>query len=356
MFDQYFPQSINDLLAEPFLGNTVGSYVAALAVFILALIVFKVIYAIILKRLAKAAEQTRTDIDDALVRVFASIKPPFYYFLAFYFGIRMIVINEFMLKVIGAVLVIWVTYLVINGVQVAIEFTARKITKERDVDSKPTVHLLSIITKITLWTLGFLLLLSNLGIDITSLIAGLGIGGVAVALALQNILTDLFSSFAIYFDKPFKIGDFIIVGDKMGVVKKIGIKTTRVQALQGEELIFSNRELTSVTIQNFKKMQSRRIQFNFGVLYETPAEKVKQIPETVKKIAESIKGVRFDRCHFKEFGASSLNFEVVYYIDSSDYNVYMDTQQEINLKIMGDFASRGIGFAYPTTTVYLKKE
>lgn len=355
MFDQYLPQSINDLLANTFLGNSVGNYITAVVIFIISLIVFKIIYAVILKKLAKAAEKTRTDIDDALVRVFASIHPPFYYFLAFYFGLRAITINEFALRVIGSILVIWVTYLVINGVQVAIEFTARKITKDKDVESRPTVHLLSVITKISLWTLGFLLLLSNLGIDITSLIAGLGIGGVAVALALQNILTDLFSSFAIYFDKPFKIGDFIIVGDKMGVVKKIGIKTTRVQALQGEELVFSNKELTSVTIQNFKKMQSRRVQFGFGIVYETSSEKIKNINEEVKKIITNIQMTRFDRCHFKEFGASSLNFEVAYYINSADYNVYMDTQQEINLKIIELLSKEGVGFAYPTTTVYFKK-
>ncbi len=354
MFSQYLPQQLNDFGSNVFFGNTVKGYLTALIIFIVFLIIFKMLYKVILKKFAKASEKTKTDIDDGLVRVFSSIKPPFYYFLAFYFAIRVLSINEFALKAIIAVLVIWITYLVINSVQVAIEFTARKITKEKDVDSKPAVSMISLITKILLWTLGFMLLLSNLGVNITSLIAGLGIGGVAVALALQNILTDLFSSFAIYFDKPFKIGDFIIVGDKMGVVKKIGIKTTRVQALQGEELIFSNRELTSVTIQNFKRMQSRRVQFNFGILYETPVDKVKLIPESVKKIILAIKDTRFDRCHFKEFGDSSLNFEVAYYVDSSDYNVYMDIQQEINIKIMEEFNACKIGFAYPTTTVYIK--
>lgn len=355
MFNQYFPQSISDILSNYLWGNKLGDYVWALIIFVVLAVVFRIIYKTALKRLAKAAEKTHTDIDDALVQVFASIKPPFYYFLAFYFGIRSIAINDFLLKAIVSILVIWVTYLVINGVQVAIEFIAKRITKDRDISAKPEVHTLALIAKISLWTLGVLLLLSNLGVNITSLIAGLGIGGVAVALALQNILTDLFSSFAIYFDKPFKVGDFIIVGDKMGVVKKIGIKTTRVQALQGEELVFSNRELTSATIQNFKRMQSRRVAFTFGLVYNTPSEVVAAINNDVKEIIGSIEKTRFDRCHFKEFGPSALNFEAAYYIDSADYNIFMDVQQEINLRLMKAVAERGTNFAYPTTTVYLKK-
>jgi small-conductance mechanosensitive channel len=196
--------------------------------------------------------------------------------------------------------------------------------------------------------------LSNAGVDITSLIAGLGIGGIAVALALQNVLSDLFSSFAIHFDKPFLVGDFIIVGDQMGVVEKIGIKTTRIRALQGEELVFANKELTDAHIQNFKKMRERRVVFSIGVLYETPQKHLQEISWLLRSIIEKQEQVRFDRAHFARFDASALTFEVVYYVLSDEYTTYMDIQQQINFAILEAFSARHISMAYPTQTVYLQ--
>ena len=199
------------------------------------------------------------------------------------------------------------------------------------------------------------MVLSNLGYNVTTLVAGLGIGGLAIAFALQKVLEDIFSSVSIYFDKPFEIGDFIIVGEQMGVVKKIGIKSTRIQALQGEEIVISNRELTSVRIQNFKRMEKRRVAFSFGVLYSTSNAKLKKAIEMVKKIVEKAEHADLDRVHFKAFGSSSLDFEVVYYLKSRDYNVYMDTQQEINFAIKEAFEKEKIEFAYPTQTIHLAK-
>jgi len=197
--------------------------------------------------------------------------------------------------------------------------------------------------------------LSNFGYNISTLIAGLGIGGVAIALALQNILTDIFASFSIYFDKPFQTGDFIIVGNDLGVVKKIGIKTTRLQTLQGEELVISNKELTETRIHNYKKMQKRRIVFNFGLTYDTSSAKLKKVLQILKGIIDKIEIAELDRVHFNKFGDFSLNFEVVYYLASSDYNEYMDTQQAINLAIKEKFEKDGIKFAYPTQTVFVNK-
>jgi small-conductance mechanosensitive channel len=198
-------------------------------------------------------------------------------------------------------------------------------------------------------------IMSNLGFDVTSLVAGLGIGGIAVALALQSVLSDVFSSFSIYFDKPFQAGDFIIVGQHMGIVKHIGIKSTRIQTLQGEELIISNKELTSARVQNFKKMEKRRITFTFGVTYQTPVKKLKKIPEMVKEIVAKIELADLDRVHFRKYGDFSLNFEVVYYVKIPDYGKYMDTQQEINLALKERFEKEGIEFAYPTQTIFLNK-
>ena len=203
--------------------------------------------------------------------------------------------------------------------------------------------------------MGLLLILSNLGFDITTLIASLGIGGVAIALAVQSILSDLFNSLSIYVDKPFTVGDFIIVGDHMGTVQKIGLKTTRIQALQGEEIVISNSELTSSRVRNFKQMQKRRIVFAFGVTYDTSTEKVKKIPEMVKNAIDPLEKAEYDRAHFKNFGDSSLDFEVVYYVLTGDYTEYMDIQQSINLRIMEEFEKEGIEMAFPTRTVHLVK-
>jgi small-conductance mechanosensitive channel len=175
-----------------------------------------------------------------------------------------------------------------------------------------------------------------------------------VALAAQNILGDLFASLSIVLDKPFVMGDFIIVGSQMGTVEKVGLKTTRVRALSGEQLIFANTDLLQSRIQNFKRMQERRVVFTIGVLYETPREKLAEIPRIIREIVESQDGTRFDRSHFKEFGDFSLNFETVYYVQVPDYNVYMDVQQAINLAMFERLAAEGIEFAYPTQKLYVR--
>lgn len=200
-----------------------------------------------------------------------------------------------------------------------------------------------------------LLALENFGIDVTALIAGLGVGGIAVALAVQNILGDLFASLTITLDKPFVVGDFIIVGTEMGTIEKVGLKTTRVRSLGGEQLIFGNSDLLSSRIRNYKRMQERRIVFTFGVTYQTTPDQLARVVEHVRAIITDHELARFDRCHFHKFGASSLDFEVVYFTLKPDYNVYMDIQQEINLELMRRLEREGIEFAYPTQTLYLDR-
>jgi len=197
--------------------------------------------------------------------------------------------------------------------------------------------------------------LSNLGVNITSLVAGLGIGGLAIALALQSVLSDLFSSFSIYFDKPFQVGDYIIVGKHSGTVEKIGIKSTRIRASQGEEIVISNQELTSARVQNFKKLKERRNTTSIGVTYETSTDKLKKIPDIIKYIIEEEKNARFDRVYFTTFADSALVFDLVYYVKSDAYSVYLETQQNINFKIKEAFEKEGIDMAYPTQTIYLTK-
>lgn len=203
------------------------------------------------------------------------------------------------------------------------------------------------------YTLILLLALQNTGVNVTSLIAGLGIGGIAVALAMQNILGDLFASLTIALDKPFVIGDFIVVGSEMGTVEYVGLKTTRVRSLSGEQLVFGNADLLSSRVRNYKRMSERRVVFGFGVVYATPPETLEAINAIVRRAVEAQSNVRFDRCHFHRFGASSLDFEAVYFINSPDYNTHMDAQQAVHLSIARAFRDQSIEFAFPTQTLYL---
>ena len=201
-----------------------------------------------------------------------------------------------------------------------------------------------------------LLALDNMGVDISTLVTGLGVGGVAVALAVQNVLGDLFASLSIVLDKPFVIGDFLAVGDLVGNVEQIGLKTTRVRSLSGEQLIFSNADLLQSRIKNYGRMMQRRILFTIGVTYQTPREKLENIPTILREAIESQKNVRFDRSHFARYGDFSINFESVYFVTVPTYNTYMDTQQAINLRIHERFEQEGIEFAYPTQTLFLVKQ
>lgn len=266
---------------------------------------------------------------------------------------------EFLGNTISSWIIASAVFLLIIAAQKFIDYGAKKIIKKREKvegDSGEIIKLLSMLAKILLWVVAVLLILSNLGYNITSLIAGLGIGGIAAALALQNILGDIFSSFSIYFDKPFKPGDSITVSGHTGVVKKIGIKSTRIQTLRGEELVMPNSELTKASVQNFGAMARRRVVFSIGVAFGTPAEKLKKIPEMIKRIIAAQNETEVDRIHFKTFGDSSLIYEIVYYVGTGDYNRYMDTQQAINLAIVDKLEEEKIEIAYPTRTVYIKKE
>jgi small-conductance mechanosensitive channel len=213
------------------------------------------------------------------------------------------------------------------------------------------VGLISFVGRTAIWAIALLMILDNLGFNITTLVASLGIGGVAIALAVQNVLADLFASLSIGLDKPFVVGDFIIVDDLMGTVEHVGLKTTRLRSLSGEQLVFSNGDLLKSRIRNYKRMYERRIVFTFGVVYDTPRETLARLADEVRAIIEAQPKTRFDRAHFFRFGEFSLDFEVVYFVLDPDYNLYMDIQQAINLAIMARFEALEVGFAFPTSTL-----
>lgn len=217
-----------------------------------------------------------------------------------------------------------------------------------------TTVILGVLLRIMLWVITFLAILSNMGINITALVASLGVGGIAIALAIQTVLSDVFASLAIGFDKPFEHGDFIVFGDIAGTIEHIGLKTTRLRSLSGEQIICSNTILLQQTIHNYKRMQQRRIVFKFGISYETPSEKVRQVSKLVGNIISSVNATRFDRAHFLAFEDSKLTFEVVYFVLDADYNKYMDIQQEINLNLMSALEEREIRFAFPVRHIELR--
>lgn len=214
-----------------------------------------------------------------------------------------------------------------------------------------TTVILGILLRVVVWVMMMLAILSNMGINITALVASLGVGGIAIALAIQTVLSDVFASLAIGFDKPFEHGDFIVFGDVAGSIEHIGLKTTRLRSLSGEQIVCSNTILLQQTIHNYKRMQQRRIVFKFGINYGTPAEKVRQIGSMVKEIIQDVPDTRFDRAHFLAFDESQLTFEVVYFVLSAEYNKYMDIQQEINLQLMAQLEQKQIRFAFPIRRV-----
>lgn len=346
---------MNVSLEAVYFGNTVLQYIEAIGIFAVAFLVFGLLQKVVINRLEKLAERSKTTIDDAAIKVVKSIKPGFYAFIALFLGYQRLVFPEIVDTVFGGALIVWIAYQVVVALQILVDYVLSRWKSEDDVATSAAYDFLGSIVKVLLWIFAFIFVLSNFGINITTLIAGLGIGGIAIAFALQKILGDLFSSFAIYFDKPFVVGDTIQVGSFMGTVQKIGIKTTRIRSLQGEEIIVSNQKLTSEDVQNYGRMEERRTVFQFGVLYETPVEKLREIPGMVREIFENIENTRLDRVHFRTLGDSALIFEVTYFALRPDFELALDIQQDINLTLMERCKEKGIEFAYPTQTIYTKK-
>ena len=225
----------------------------------------------------------------------------------------------------------------------------------RDVASTTSTAALGFLVRATLWLVILLMILDNFGVNITALVASLGVGGIAVALATQNILGDLFSSLSIVLDKPFVVGDFIIVDNILGTVEYVGLKSTRIAALGGEQVVISNSDLLKSRIQNHKRMQARRIVFTIAVSYDVSQEQLASIPGILREVVTAQKNVTFDRAHFRAYSPSSLDFEIVYFVETPDYNVYMDIQQDINMALFQRFMAASIPFANPTQTVHLAR-
>lgn len=345
------------LLSYSFLNNTVFSYIVALVIFIASMSVMRVFKYGVIRYLKILSKKTKNDMDDMFIDAMQrTFKPLLYVTVSLYVSLNSLSTSVIFQTYMNYFLMIVCTFYGIRFVAAFIDYgTGKYVERNDEVQDDNKINLIGNVAKAFLWMVAVLLILSNLGYDITTLVAGLGVGGVAVAFALQNILSDIFASFSIHFDKPFRVGDFIVIGEDSGTVKKIGIKSTRLKALEGEELVVSNVDLTGSRVHNYKKMKRRRIQFELGVDSSTSNKKLKKIPKMIEKIISNIDLLEFDRAHFKKFGDFSLIFEVVYYLKSKDYNVYMDKQQEINLKINEMFAKEKIKMPYPTQRIVMRK-
>ena len=349
---------MEDLLTREYYGNTGKAYLIAFGAIVIGLILVRLFKNVVLKRIRKAASRTSTTIDDFIVESVGLYVLPMVYFTIIYAGLKSLVWPERITTILEVIFVVIITYYSIRLVSSIIVMLLQTYIRKQEGGEEKVKQMggVILIINILIWITGLVFMIGNLGYDVSAIIAGMGIGGIAIALAAQNIIGDLFNYFVIFFDRPFEVGDFLVIEDKNGIVDKIGIKTTRIKTLSGEQLVFSNSDMTSSRIHNYKKMQRRRIVFGVGITYETPLEQVKMIPGILKEIVESEKRVDFDRAHFKAFGDSSLDFEIVYIINSADFNTYMDIQQDFNLQIYQKFEELGISIAFPTRTLYLRNE
>ena len=336
-------------------GNSVFEYGYSLFILLAVWLTLYIFKYSLLKKLISITENTENAIDDIAIRILDKMGWPILGLISLNISVLNLTLHPFLTNVLHyGLLILSIIYGVI-AINEIIQFGSERIAKRRfeEDEDKTILTLLTKIAKGIVWFLAALFILQNFGVEVTSLMAGAGVGGIAIAIALQNVLGDLFASFSIYFDRPFEIGDFIIVGEDMGVVKHIGVKSTRIRALQGQEIVISNQELTDQRIHNYKKMEKRRIVFHFGVTYDTPADILKDISKWTEDIINRQELAETDRVNLQEFGDSSLTYEAVYYLDSSDYNEYMAVQEEINIALKKKLNEEGIEFAFPTRTIMM---
>lgn len=338
----------------------VGQLIAAFIIFVISIIAGLIVYHIFERYFSKWAKKTKTTLDDEIIR---NVKKPVYFLvilIGFYYAIDQLSALDIYVSITTQIFMIagvfLTAFIITRVINVFVSWYAERTVKRGN--GAISSNILIVFRKLlhaVVYIFAFLFILYLSKIDLSGAVVGLGVGGIAIAFALQSVLADAFSAFSIYFDRPFEIGDFIVIGDDAGTVTHISMKSTRIKLLRGEELVISNRTILDKNIHNYKKLQKRRVVFAIGVTYGTPIEKLKKMEGIIREIIGKCQLCQIDRIHFKEFGAFSLNFEVVYFIDSADYNKYMDIQQQINFGIAEAFEKEGIEIAFPTQTIILNK-
>lgn len=341
------------------LGNTPAAYGYAIAAFALTLAVIHLLKNLGLARLKTIAAKTETDLDDLIVTLIERFTGLEYQLIAFYVATRYLIRTTAFDKGLLAVLLVVFAYRGITISRALITYWLNRITAKRNLSPEAkasVVNSTQVILGTLVWVGAALFVMDNLGVNISAVLTGLGIGGVAVALAAQNILGDIFNFFVILLDKPFAVGDFIIGdGAVCGTVEKIGLKSAHIRNLSGEQLIVANSQLLGMQVKNYSRMQRRRVVLTTTVIYQTPQEKLKRIPGMIEESVKAIDGTTFDRCNMSNLNNFSIDFETVYYMEKPDYNLFMAEKERVLHSIIEKFAKEGIEFAYPTQTLFIQK-
>jgi small-conductance mechanosensitive channel len=346
---------LTDLGSTIWLGNDLTAWAKATVTFALWFTVLPIAKRFVTGRLRKLAPEAPNAVLELVLALLKRTKRVFLVVVATYLALLWLVVPDGIERWIDGVMLffLWLQVAMWGTATVRFFVDRRVLVDSREAkDGSASLNIIKFVGVAAVWVFAFLLLLANLGVDITALIAGLGVGGIAIALAVQNVLGDLLASLSIALDKPFKVGDFLNLGQEMGTVEYIGIKSTRLRSLSGEQIVISNADLLGARVRNFGRMYERRVAFKIGIVYETPREKIAAVPGILKAAIEAQDKTRFDRAHFMAYGDFSLNYEAVYYVLDPAYNLYADIQQAINLRIHEEFGRLGIEFAYPTTMQY----
>jgi small-conductance mechanosensitive channel len=343
---------------QVYFGNTLWQWGLALGVALLMFTVLLLVRRIVSANYTRIANTPQRELIELPLKVASRTTAPFLLIVSVFTAVQTLAMPDKLRGILLNILAIALFWQA--GVWATTAVTAwldrkREVSLTTDRSIVGTLDIIAVIGRILIWSLVLLLTLDNLGVDITALVAGLGIGGIAVALAVQNVLGDLLASLTITLDRPFVVGDFITVGEFMGTVEQIGVKSVRLRSITGEQIIMPNADLIGSRVRNFGRMIERRVVFKLGVTYETSREKLQRIPGMIRSFIEAHESVRFDRCHMSNFGASALEFEVVYFVLTADYNRYMDIQQAINFAILEAFEREQIEIAYPTQKVWLAR-
>ena len=344
-------ESLRDLGKTVYYGNTLLAWTKATVQFVLWFTVLPLVRAFIGRRLKKRASDRPANFLNLLLTLIRSTTRLFMLAVATYLALRWLEIPPRAEKIVNTVILVAIWWQVGHWTSAAVRHVidVRRGRELATSEGAASVNILRFIAMLIVWVVAFLMLLANLGIEIMPLIAGLGIGGIAIALAVQNVLGDLFASLSIALDKPFRVGDALTVGDEKGTVEYIGIKSTRLRAVTGEQIVISNGDLLKSRLRNFSRLTERRAELSLRIAYETPRELIRQLPKIIEEAIRAEKGVRFERAHFARYGDYALVFEASYFVESSEYMNFMDAQQAINLRLLDEFARRGVTLAYPTT-------
>ncbi|MBI5242810.1 MAG: mechanosensitive ion channel family protein [Elusimicrobia bacterium] len=341
------------LLSREAAGNSLQAYLSALLVYLGVLAALYLARGFLLIHLKRVSSKIDADMNAFLADMSAKVRSLEYHLFAFFIATRGLQLSAGLDKAIRIVFVIALSYRAATLLQAALAYALRKAAgaSERENGSASAMQVLRLALNIVVWAGALVFVLENLGISISTVVAGLGIGGVAVALAAQQVLGDLFASFVIFMDRPFRAGDFIALGDISGTVERVGIKATRLRGLGGELLVIPNKDLTSAAVRNYREMRRRRVVFSFSAAHDTPCEKLAAIPGMVRDAIGAAAGASFERAHLCGIGESGRQFEAVYHVENPEYGAFMDIQQAVALALLKRFETEGIRFAAPTRAI-----